>query len=247
MLQRISEKIKRFNKPIFILFIIIILPSCSPDKPKDIPKENINDGITYIPNMKTPYNSRLLPAEEGFFRSVFEIPEIDLNNFKLEIDGLVDSSYYLTWKEITNLPKQKTEIMLMYCVDGWEVWGAWEGVLVKDLLNTAKVKSNGKYVLFSSADGGYSTSLPISYLEKYNAILAMNVNGSPLNQSDGFPLRLIAFGKFGYKWIKWVNKLEVIESSQAGYWENDGYSDEANVPLDRRKYYEGENAQHLEY
>lgn len=230
-----------------IIFLVIFLYSCSPDNQSDNPEKNYNEGITYIPNMKTPYGSKLLPAEEGPVRSVFNEPAIDLNTFNIEIKGLVDSSFTLTWNEAKRFPRFKTGIMLMYCVDGWEVWGSWEGILVKDLLDAAKVNLEGKYILFSSADGGYSTSLPISYLEKYNAILASEVNGSPLEVSDGYPFRLVAFGKFGYKWIKWVNKLEVIDKSEPGYWESDGYSDQANVPLERRMFYEGKDAKPLEY
>ena len=83
--------------------------------------------------------------------------------------------------------------------------------------------------------------------EKYDAMLAYQVNGSPLKQHDGFPFRLIAVGKYGYKWAKWVNKLEVINKSRVGYWEGYGYSDRADVPIERRRYYEGSDAKPLEY
>ena len=231
-----------------IIFFMVILQGCQPYSPKEEePLENINEGITYIPDMKTPQGERLLPAQEGPERSALGVPEIDIKSFKLEITGLVDSTYSLSWDEIQRLPKFKTDIMLMYCVEGWEVWGSWEGIRVKDLLGAAKVRSNGKYVLFSSADGGYSTSHAIAYLEKYDVILASNVNGIPLSTTDGFPLRLIAVGKYGYKWIKWVNKLEVTDFSIAGYWESHGYLDDAEVPVYRRKFYEGENAKPLDY
>lgn len=232
---------------LLILFVIIILSSCSSNNPVEIPETNYNEGITYIPSMKTPRGTMLFPAEEGPPLSVFGYPTIDLNSFSLEINGLVDSSFNIPGNELKLWARAQTDIILMYCVDGWEVWGIWEGILVKELLKAAHVQPEGKHVLFSSADGGYTTSLPISYLEKYNVILAYNVNNSSLDTNDGFPLRLIAYGKFGYKWIKWVNKLEVIDKSQAGYWENDGYSDEANVPLPRRMFYEGEDAEPLEY
>lgn len=94
---------------------------------------------------------------------------------------------------------------------------------------------------------GYKTALPISYLEKYNSMLAYQVNYGPLQDHDGFPLRLIAFGKYGYKWAKWVSKLRIINESQLGYWEKLGFSDQANVSLDRRRYYEGDSIKPLEY
>jgi DMSO/TMAO reductase YedYZ molybdopterin-dependent catalytic subunit len=222
----------------------ILLQTCSPG-PKTFSQENDRPG-TSIPNMKTPTGARLLPAQEGPVRSAYDVPVIDLNTFRLEISGLVDSSFSLTWDQITRLSEYQTDTILMYCVEGWEVWGRWEGIRVKDLLDIAGVQPSGKYVLFTGIEG-YTTSLSISYLIKYNALLAYNVNSYPLKPEDGFPLRLIAFGKFGYKWIKWVNRLKVIDKSQLGFWEDNGFPDEANVPLARRQYYEGKMAIPLSY
>ena len=89
--------------------------------------------------------------------------------------------------------------------------------------------------------------MPISYLEKYNAMLAYQVNNSPLQKQDGFPLRLIAFGKYGYKWAKWICQLTVIEESQLGYWEKLGFSDQGDVSMDRRRFYEGDSIRPLKY
>lgn len=204
-------------------------------------KERI-DGLT----MATPNGGKLKSAGEGPIRSVLGEPKIYLETFQLSISGLVDSSYSLSWDEINELPAAYTDTMIMYCVDGWEVWGNWKGVLISDLLDKAHVQSDGNYVLFESIDG-YKTALPISYLEKYNSMLAYQVNYGPLQDHDGFPLRLIAFGKYGYKWAKWVSKLRIINESQLGYWEKLGFSDQANVSLDRRRYYEGDSINPLEY
>jgi len=188
----------------------------------------------------------LLPAEEGPVRSAFGNPVIEIDTFKLTISGLVDSSFSLGWEHILEFPASRTDTTIMYCVEGWEVWGDWKGILVKDLLNIASVKSNGEYILFESAEG-YKTILSISYIEKYNAMLAYEVNGSFLQKHDGFPLRLIAFGKFGYKWSKWVENLTVMSSVQAADPVFEDYIDPANVPLNRRIPYEGNDIKPLEY
>jgi len=233
------------NISLMTLLAIIIFLGCKPETKKVASGIGSNGKIS-IKNMLTPTGEKLLPAEEGTIRSDLGEPVIDTNTFILEISGLVDSSFNLTWNEIRDLPVAYSDTILMYCVEGWEVWGNWKGIKVKDLLNKAHIQPEGKYVLFSSVDG-YTTSLPVSYLEKYNAILAYNVNGSPLKVYDGFPLRLIAFGKYGYKWAKWINKLKVINQSQIGYWESYGYSDQADVPVSRRSYYEGPNTMPLQY
>jgi DMSO/TMAO reductase YedYZ molybdopterin-dependent catalytic subunit len=200
------------------------------------------DGIT----MATPNGGELKPAGEGPVRSALGEPEIDTAAFQLTITGLVDSSYTLSWEEIKELPAAFTDTMVMYCVEGWEVWGNWKGVLVKDLLNKVQVQADGKYILFESLDG-YKTALPISYLEGYHSMLAYQVNNAPLQKHDGFPLRLIAFGQYGYKWAKWVTRLTVMNESELGFWEQRGFSDQADVPVDRRRYYEGNTAKPLDY
>lgn len=226
-----------------ILFVILIsFFNCGDDNNLD----GGYNGIVDATNMATPNGGKLNPAESGPERSALGVPTINLNTFQLEITGLVDSSFFLTWDEIRALPETFSDTILMYCVEGWEVWGNWKGILVKDLLDKAHVQPEGDYILFECAEG-YTTALPISYLVKYNALLAYQVNGAPMQEHDGFPLRLVAFGKFGYKWAKWVNKLEVMDMSQTGFWEKRGYSDKADVPISRRSYYEGQNVKPLEY
>jgi len=232
---------------IFTLFFCltgtIILSHCGSNSVK-----NPGDLSIDVATMATPKGERLKPAEDGPIRSALGQPKVDLDTFQLSISGLVDSPFSLNWEEIQNWPAAYTGKMLMYCVEGWEVWGNWKGILVKDLLRKASLKGEAQYVTFHCIDG-YSTALPIAYIEKYNAMLAYEVNGKPLKDHDGFPLRLVAFGKLGYKWAKWVNKLEAIESRRPrkGYWETKGYSDEANVRIGRRRYYEGSDAEPLDY
>ncbi len=203
-------------------------------------------GSIDVTSMATPNGGRLKPAEEGPVRSALGQPDIELDSFRLSVSGLVDSAFSLSWGEIQDWPSVYSDTILMYCVDGWEVWGNWRGILVNDLLREARLEENGAHVMFHSVDG-YSTSLPVSYIEKYNTLLAYEVNGSHLADYDGFPLRLIAFGKYGYKWAKWVNWLEVVAEPLPGFWESAGYDNRADVPLERRRYYEGPDAEPLDY
>lgn len=231
------------------LIIIILMPvyilACGDDKDPvtiDDKPQKAPDGIT----MATPNGGELKSAMDGPVRSALGEPDINLDTYRLTISGLVDSSYAFSWEEIQEMPAAFTDTLIMYCVEGWEVWGIWKGVLIKDLLARAHLQSGGDYILFESRDG-YKTALPISYLLKYDAMLAYQVNNAPLQKQDGFPLRLIAFGKYGYKWAKWVTKLSVMNESQLGYWEKLGFSDQANVSLDRRRFYEGDTVKALVY
>jgi DMSO/TMAO reductase YedYZ molybdopterin-dependent catalytic subunit len=232
----------RFTGILLSFWICIIILSGCGGSVGEFPIDRSID----LANMTTPEGEKLKPAEEGPVRSVLGKPKIDLDTFQLSVSGLVDLPFSLTWKEIQALPTVSTGKMVMYCVESWEVWGDWKGVLVADLLRKTAPKEKAEYVMFHCVDG-YSSALPISYLEKYKAILAYEVNGKPLPDRDGFPLRLVAFGKYGYKWVKWVNRLEVLDRSREGYWETRGYSDRANVRLGRRRHYEGEDAKRLDY
>lgn len=194
----------------------------------------------------TPNGGDLVPAEEGPIRSAFGQPVFDLDTFKLTITGWIDSSYIIKWEDIQKLPTVTTDTLIMYCVEGWEVWGVWKGVLVQEFLDRISIYPDAEYLNFECVDG-YQSVISISYAKKYNAMLAYEVNGKPLSDHDGFPLRLIAFGKFGYKWAKWVNKIEVytiydLIESVTGEWLDPG-----DVPIERRKWYEGEEAKELEY
>jgi DMSO/TMAO reductase YedYZ molybdopterin-dependent catalytic subunit len=226
---------------LFCLTCITILSCCAGSLIEDIDKHPV-DGIA----MATPKGEKLKSAENGPERSVLGRPRVDLDNFQLFISGLVHSPFSLTLAEIQKMPPFYTGKMVMYCIEGWEVWGNWKGILVKDLLKRASLKDNALYVMFHCADG-YSTTLPIAYLEKYDAMLAYEVNGKTLRAEDGLPLRLIAFGKYGYKWAKWVNRIQVLDRTRKGYWEQRGYSDRANVRRGKRRHYEGADAEPLEY
>ena len=223
------------------LIIILALVSCTEKQSSQIELPS-NDAFTYA----TPNGSELLPAERGPVRDVFEPPPINLERFRLTVDGLADAPFSLSWQELLNKNIVDTDTMIMYCVEGWEVWGVWRGVPLAALLDSAAPKEEATHVMFHGVDG-YTSAMPIAYLRKYNALLAYNVNGNPLGMHDGYPLRLVAFGLFGYKWAKYINRLELINGPKLGFWERYGYSDKAVVPLERRKFYEGENAQPIEF
>lgn len=225
-----------------VTIILMFLVTCKSDKNLQNPNASTDDVTT----MATPKGQKLQPAEKGPIRSALGQPEIDLDKFKLTIDGLVDSIVTLNWQEIRQLPAVRSDTILMYCVEGWEVWGNWKGIRVSDLLDIAQPHDSATHILFHCLDK-YTTGLEIAYLEKYQSILAWEVNGQLLQEHDGLPLRLVNFGKLGYKWAKWVTRIQVMDRPRIGFWESHGYGDRADVPLNRRKYYEGETAEPLNY
>ncbi|HUL61884.1 MAG TPA: molybdopterin-dependent oxidoreductase, partial [Methanocella sp.] len=81
-----------------------------------------------------------------------------------------------------------------------------------------------KTVKFYAADG-YSTSFPLSYIVDNDVLMAFAMNNVTLPPERGYPFQLVAEGKWGYKWIKWITRIEVSDDARlTGYWESRGYS-----------------------
>jgi DMSO/TMAO reductase YedYZ molybdopterin-dependent catalytic subunit len=152
---------------------------------------------------------------------------ISKETYRLDVTGLIGHKLNLTYHQILELPAY-SELAYMPCVEGWGFNAKWTGFRITDLLNLTGLKTGANYVLFTSADG-YTTSLPLDYLRKNNILLAYGINDVTLPQDRGFPLQLVAKGKYGYKWAKWITKIEVTNNDTKGYWETRGYSNSANV------------------
>lgn len=178
----------------------------------------------------TMYNgTKLDPISDFQYEAINGIPDININNYTLTITGLVQNETVFTYDQIVNMNPHYLRIATLPCVEGWSVTALWEGVLVKDLLQRANYSQNAQVLIFYGADG-YTTSLPLSYIVNNNIIIAYKVNGLPLPKSEGYPFQLVAEGKLGYKWAKWITKIEVSnDTSFLGYWESQGYSNDANA------------------
>jgi DMSO/TMAO reductase YedYZ molybdopterin-dependent catalytic subunit len=113
-------------------------------------------------------------------------------------------------------------------VEGWNAKILWEGFLVKDLLEETGIQPNAKTVIFYAYDG-YSTSLPLDYIISNDIIMAYKMNNLVLPPERGYPLQLVAENKWGYKWIKWITKIDISDNeTYKGYWESRGYSNSGN-------------------
>ncbi len=81
--------------------------------------------------------------------------------------------------------------------------------------------------VFHCADG-YFTTHPMKDLIETEAYLAYAINGEE-SPEHGYPLRLVSPGKYGYKWAKWVVRIELVPGSPLGYWEQRGLPNQAWV------------------
>jgi DMSO/TMAO reductase YedYZ molybdopterin-dependent catalytic subunit len=176
------------------------------------------------------YQGKHLSSIDDFRENSIKGPrKVDLKTYRLEVTGLVGKPLNLTYEDVLAGFKSQEKVIRIYCVEGWKLDLLWEGLLLKDLLVKAEVKPGAKTVIFHS-DDGYTTSIELDYILKNNLMLAYKINGLVLPPERGFPFQVAAEGKWGYKWAKWVTKIEISsDASYEGYWEKRGYNRSGNV------------------
>jgi DMSO/TMAO reductase YedYZ molybdopterin-dependent catalytic subunit len=177
------------------------------------------------------YMGQNLSRIDDFRENSIKGPQnVDVNSYRLTITGLVNNSKAYTYDDVVNTHQHYEKAVTLHCVEGWDVTILWEGVLVKDLLNEAGVDPRTKVVIFYAYDG-YSTSLALNFTFDKDILMAYKMNGLVLPPERGFPFQLVAESKYGYKWIKWINKIELSDNENyQGYWESRGFSNNATVP-----------------
>ena len=172
-------------------------------------------------------NSSLTPISQQLNNAIKGTQYINKTTYTLAVTGLVYKNLTLSYEDLLALPSY-SEVTPLNCVEGWSFTAKWTGFRVTDLLNQTGVKPEGQFVKFICVDG-YTTALPLSYLEGNKTLLAYGLNDVTLPPDRGFPLQLVAGSKYGYKWAKWIVGIEVIKGPELGYWESRGYSDSADV------------------
>jgi DMSO/TMAO reductase YedYZ molybdopterin-dependent catalytic subunit len=154
---------------------------------------------------------------------------IDIKTYRLRITGLINNRRTYTYSDLINKFQHHRKVIRLDCVEGWSATILWEGLLVRDLLKEAVLSPKAKVVIFHASDG-YTTSFPVDYLLNNDIMIAYRMNDVALPPSQGFPFRLVAESKWGYKWIRWITDIEVSDKSgYKGYWESRGYSNSGDL------------------
>ena len=155
-------------------------------------------------------------------------PKIKLETYTLTIDGEVENPVKLNWVEFMALPSA-VSVSDFHCVEGWSVRDCrWEGVRLSEIERLVKPREVAKAVTFECADA-YTTSIFRSELAGDDVLLAYKLNGEPLEEGYGFPVRLVVPSKYAYKSALWVVHVQFTRGKELGFWERRGYSDSADV------------------
>jgi DMSO/TMAO reductase YedYZ molybdopterin-dependent catalytic subunit len=155
---------------------------------------------------------------------------IDQATYRLTVDGLVENPLSLTYADLQAYP-QISRLTDLDCVEGWNFTAKWTGPALGAIFDDAKVKPEARIAIFDSTDvpEGYS-SLDLSYIQDNNIIIALKDNDITLPADRGFPFQVVAMSKFGYKWAKWITRIEISSNTSfRGYWEKYGYNNDADV------------------
>jgi len=175
-------------------------------------------------------NTSYLRANEFQIRSIEDTQHVDLKTWRLRIEGLVEKGLFLGFDEIQALPK-KIQVKNFQCVEGWGLDDQrWEGVHLKEIFSKVKINPKAKYVTFYATGGKYKDSLSIEEALEPDTILAYKLNGKNLTPENGFPLRLVIPRMYGYKGVKWVERIVFTEKQEIGYWELRGYPVDGIIP-----------------
>jgi len=148
-------------------------------------------------------------------------------DFRLNVDGLVKRPLSLTIAELEALPSLSI-VRPFQCVTGWRVDAVhWTGVPLRHLLELAGVAGGAKALRLFSFDGVYTESLTLDQAQLPDVLVAYKMLGGPVSREHGGPVRLYVPEMYGYKSIKWLQRISVVDQVVPGYWENYGYAVDA--------------------
>ncbi len=176
-----------------------------------------------VNGLATPSDAAYDALLAGHFRS-----------YRLLVDGAVQGgARSFTFAQLQSMP-QVTQITRHDCVEGWSAIGDWSGVRLGAILDSVTLRADARYVVFHCMDrddqgNPYYESLDLQQARHPQALLALRLNGAPLDADHGAPVRLRVPTQLGYKSAKWVHRIEVVGSfaniyaGHGGYWEDQGY------------------------
>lgn len=189
--------------------LITLSPAKAAAKPDYRNDKNIPD--QYLQSRNVP----------GFYiRSANPFLGVDVNAWGLTVGGMVKSPLSLSYEDLFGF-KQEAQTSRLKCVECWSAKARWEGFRFRELIDRVQPDPTAKYVDFQSADS-YNESYTVEELTRPRVLLVLRMNDKPLPREHGFPLRLIAPFKYGYKNVKYITGIKFVNSRSRNYWANNG-------------------------
>ncbi len=173
---------------------------------------------------------RLPPGQKVFSSwpvlDIGEQPVVPLEKWRLRAEGEVEEPLSLSWDDFLALP-QVEDVSDFHCVTGFSRLDMrWQGVRFETVAALARPTARATHVMVHGHDG-YSTNLPLEEALKEDVLLVHRLDGLPLPQEHGGPVRMVTPQLWAWKGAKWVSRLEFMPHDRRGYWEIRGYSNTA--------------------
>lgn len=159
-------------------------------------------------------------------------PDLSAAGWALRVDGLVRQPISLSLDELLTRPR-RDQYCTLRCISN-PVGGPmmstalFTGVPLGTLLAEAQVGPNARRVVFYAPDE-HSDSLPIELARQEDVLIALGMNGEYLTRAHGFPARLLVPGIYGFKSVKWLQRIELIGGDYQGHWQRRGWTLDASV------------------
>jgi DMSO/TMAO reductase YedYZ molybdopterin-dependent catalytic subunit len=173
----------------------------------------------------------ILPGADGFriYSVSSTFPSISTSHYRLRVEGLVDRPMVLTFQDLQAMPHTHLAHDFQ-CVTGWRVPDVhWAGVRLSEILRAAGVQPGAKALTFESYDGTDFESLTLDQAGRPDVIVADRMLGGPVTREHGGPVRLYVAPMYGYKSLKWLSAIRVVDRVAPGFWEENGYDVDAWV------------------
>lgn len=206
-------------------------------------------------NLEMPFGSLegfITSADRSFVRNHFPIPWIDLNTWRLRIEGEVETPFELTYDEVREMASRTLAVTMECAGNGrafltppvagaqWERGAVstaeWTGVLLSEVLRRARLKASAREVILEGADRGkiqdplgpagethYARSMPLKKVND-DVLLAYKMNGDDLTPAHGAPLRVVVPGWYGMASVKWLTRIIASAHPFNGYYQTIDYA-----------------------
>ena len=155
------------------------------------------------------------------------LPKRSTADWRLDVGGLAGAPYTIGYDELLAMPAVELTKDFQ-CVTGWRVPDVkWKGVLLSDVIARAQPQPGATALRFESFDGAYTESLTLAEARRNDVIVAYQMDGKPVSSDHGGPVRLYVAPMYGYKSLKWLQRITLTNDVIPGYWEQNGYDVDA--------------------
>ena len=221
---------KRYLFPFIIIVLCVVISSCS------APADDMGE---------SGYPDFITTNEDYYVTRIGKIPQIDPETYRLEVKGLVDTPLSLSLDDLYTM--DLIELPLTVECIGNSPRGSllstavWKGFLLIDLLETAGLSPEATGVVYRAADG-YFASHTMDQVRNNGVLAALYMNGEPIPERHGFPIRILNPGYYGVKQPAWVTEIEVVDTPIKDYWEERGWDCSPPIAVDSTIFFPEDDA-----